>query len=208
LPQRLEWPGGEARARSKHLAYTALFQAWGAEYHGGDASFQARRQGLRCLTARGGLDELRKLNHPAVLRLRDRKGGEFHATLTALDENAATFAMGDAPGSVSLSVLATQWSGSYTLLWRPPACVRDSIWPGERGPAVAWLGEQLAWLEGRVVQAPHDPVFDEAMVSEVKKFQLACGLIPDGAVGAQTLMRLSGATDPAAPRLARVQGGK
>jgi general secretion pathway protein A len=208
LPQMLEWPAGEARARSKHLAYAALFRAWGAEYHGGDASFQARRQDLRCLTARGGLDELRKINHPAVLRLRDRKGGEFHATLTALDETAATFAMGDVLGFVALSVLATQWSGTYTLLWRPPVCVRDSIWPGERGPAVAWLGEQLAWLEGRVVQAPHDPVFDEAMVGEVKKFQLACGLIPDGAVGAHTLMRLSGATDPAAPRLARVHGGK
>ena len=53
-----------------------------------------------------------------------------------------------------------------------------------------------------------EPVFDEAMVRQVKQFQLAQGLIPDGTVGAQTMMRLSGAADMTAPKLIREQGEK
>jgi general secretion pathway protein A len=42
----------------------------------------------------------------------------------------------------------------------------------------------------------------------VKQFQLAQGLVPDGAVGPQTLMRLSAVADPGAPKLRGGQGGK
>jgi general secretion pathway protein A len=35
----------------------------------------------------------------------------------------------------------------------------------------------------------------------VKQFQLAQGLIPDGAVGPQTLIRLAGVGDRSAPKL-------
>jgi murein L,D-transpeptidase YcbB/YkuD len=42
----------------------------------------------------------------------------------------------------------------------------------------------------------------------VKQFQLAHGLIPDGAAGPQTMMRLSVAVDAAAPKLNRKQEGK
>src|SRR5476649_10864 len=89
LPDVLEWPADEPFGDSRALAYAALFRAWGAYYQRGDACRQAEGLALRCHTARGGLDELRELNRPAVLLLRDGQGREFHATLSALDDTSA-----------------------------------------------------------------------------------------------------------------------
>ncbi len=208
LPATLEWPATEPRSRSKELAYAALFRAWGTDYQGEDACRQAEGMGLRCRTTRGGLAELRQLNRPAVLHMRDKQGQEFYATLTRLDDKSATFTVGTAPRTVALGGLAAQWSGHYTLLWRMPPVARKNIKPGEHGPDVAWLGKQLAQVQGRAAETAADPVFDEAMASQVKQFQLVQGLTPDGAVGSQTLMRLSSAADQTAPRLSRNQAEK
>ncbi len=210
LPDTLEWPASEPLPASRGLAYAALFHAWGAEYQGqgADACRQAEALGLRCRSARGGLDELRGLNRPAVLRMRNAQGEEFDATLTALGDKSASFALGAQAKTVSLGALAAQWSGHYTLLWRMPPQVRDTIRPGERGAAVQWLAGQLARSQGRVADSRKDPVFDAGLAREVKQFQLAQGLIPDGAVGPQTLMRLAGLGDQAAPKLALRQGDK
>ena len=56
LAQTIEWPEREPRARSRALAQAALLKAWGANYEGGDLCRQAETIGLRCRSARGGLD--------------------------------------------------------------------------------------------------------------------------------------------------------
>jgi len=208
LPVTLEWPAAEPRERSKKMAYAALFRAWGAEYQGEDACRQAESMGLRCRTTRGGLDDLRQLNRPAVLHMRDSQGQEFFATLTRLDDKSATFTVGTTAREIALDGLAAQWSGHYTLLWRMPPVARRNIRSGERGPDVEWLGKQLAQVQGKAAETTVDPVFDETMASQVKQFQLVQGLTPDGAVGSQTLMRLSGAADQTAPKLSRNQAEK
>ncbi|MFH1603685.1 MAG: AAA family ATPase [Pseudomonadota bacterium] len=208
LSDTLVWPESEQRSASSALANAALFRAWGADYEGADACRQAPIFGLRCRTARGGLDELRQLNRPAVLKMRDEHGQEFHAALTALDDRSATFAIGAQTRVVSLAALASQWSGHYTLLWRLPADASENTRLGERGPAVAWLSQQLARVQHRAADANNDPIFDDVLLRQVKQFQLAQGLIPDGAVGPQTLMRLAGAADPSAPKLSSKQGEK
>jgi len=202
----LDWPGDVPPSRSQELAYAALFRAWGLDYSGGDACREAARLGMRCRIARGGLDELRQLNRPAVLVMRNRRGQEFHAALTGLANNIAALAMGSETRKVSLDTLADQWSGHYTVLWRMPPEAGENIRQGERGPAVAWLGRQLAQVQGRAVDAGTDPIYDDALVRHVKQFQLSEGLIPDGAAGPQTLMRLSGTADKTAPRLVRQAG--
>jgi len=197
----LDWPGEGQAARSEALAYTALFGAWGLDYSGGDACRDAVRLGLRCRSGRGGLDELRQLDRPAVLAMRNANGQEYQAALVGLDARSATLAMGAEKKRVSLAALAEQWSGYYVALWRVPPEVGESIRQGERGPAVAWLARQLAAVQGRTAATDADPVFDEALARHVKQFQLAEGLVPDGAVGPQTLMRLSAMADDSAPRL-------
>ena len=207
-PDTLEWPADLAPGESRALAYAALFRAWGADYQGGDACRQAESLGLRCRSARAGLDELRELNRPAVLLLRDGQGREFYATLTALGDKTAGFALGAQAGTVAIGALAEQWSGQYTLLWRMPPDARENIRLAERGPAVAWLSRQLAQARGDKAEPGEDPSFDQALLRQVKQFQLAEGLIPDGVVGTRTLMRLAAVADGTAPNLARKPGEK
>ncbi len=208
LPDVLEWPASYPLSRSHEMAYASLFKAWGSSYQGGDECRQAEAIGLRCLTARGGLNELRQLNLPAVLLMQDRQGNKFYATLTGLDNQSATFALGDATRTVSPGAFAEQWSGHYTLLWRKPPVAGKSLHPGDRGPNVAWLAGQLAQLHGKASVTSKDQIFDAAMMREVKQFQLAQGLVPDGAVGLQTMMHLSVAADKTVPKLHREQGAK
>ena len=209
LPETLEWPLSVPRSSSQAFASAALLQAWGVGYREGiDLCQQAESAGLSCRTARGGLDELRHLNRPAMLHMRDHRGQVFYATLTTLDDEAATFAIGDETLAVALGALASQWSGSYTLLWRLPADTQPNIRLGERGPSVEWLSKHLALTQGGDMKITTDPVFDADLMLQVKQFQLAQGLVPDGIVGAQTLIRLSGVADQAAPKLIAVRGEK
>jgi len=207
-PDTLEWPADLALADSRALAYADLFRAWGADYQGRDACKQAESLGLRCYSARAGLDELRESNRPAVLLLRDAQGREFHATLTALGDKTASFSLGTQTTTVAIGALAAQWTGQYTLLWRMPADAHENIHAGERGAAVAWLARQLALARGDAADAGEDTQFDQALLQQVKQFQLAEGLIPDGVVGPRTLMHLAAVADEAAPRLSRKPGGK
>ncbi len=198
----LEWPADVPRSSSATLAYAALFRIWGADYREGtDMCDQAERVGLSCRVARGGLDELRHMNRPAVLHMRDSQGREFDALLMGLNDKAATFVIGSETTHVALSTLAVQWSGDYTLLWRVPPDIHRNIQPGEGGPAVEWLGTQLARMRGDETRTAKDPVFDDELVLQVKQFQLAQGLVPDGVAGPQTLTRLIALADRAAPKL-------
>jgi general secretion pathway protein A len=205
LPASLTWPSNEPLARSKTLAYMTLLRAWGADYQGGDVCRQAEGLGLRCRVSRGGLDELRQLNRPAVLNMHDAQGREFLATLISLGPDSATFSVGTATQAIALGALAAQWSGHYSLLWRMPAAVHGTIRPGDHGPDVAWLRGQLAQLRGGEPATNRDAVFDEALLRQVKQFQLDHGLIPDGSVGPETLIRLVGVMDRTAPMLTRTQ---
>jgi general secretion pathway protein A len=128
--------------------------------------------------------------------------------LTLLDDRVAIFNVANETRAVAIGALAEQWSGQYTLLWRAPPVSQQRIRPGDRGPDVEWLRNQLAQINGKVAVPAADPVFDEAMLRQVKQFQLAQGLPPTGIVGIQTMMRLSGAVDVSAPKLVREQRGK
>jgi general secretion pathway protein A len=209
LPATLVWPADLPQSSSKTLAYAALFQTWGVDYREGiDMCRQAASVGLSCRTVRGGLDELRHWNRPAILHMHDNQGQEFYATLTKLDDKAATFAIGHETIAVALGALAFQWSGSYTLLWRLPPDKHRNLLIGERGPSVEWLSKQLALTQGSEMETTKAPVFDDDLMLQVKQFQLAQGLVPDGVAGPQTLTRLSAVADQAAPKLFTAHGEK
>ncbi len=208
LQDTLEWPADKPLNDSKTTAFTTLFKSWGSEYQAGDACQNAETFGLHCYSTRGGLEELRQLNRPAVMQLHDAAGREFYATLIALDENRASFIIGNQNRSIPLKKLAAQWSGFYTILWKMPANAAEKIRSGDSGPTVKWISQQLAKFQGDAAQNITNPVFDESMINQIKQFQLDQGLIPDGILGPQTLMRLSGVADRTAPTLLREQGKK
>ncbi len=204
LPTTLTLPSEMPNSQSKEAAYTALFRAWGMPYsENGQFCTQAKTQGLRCWTMRGGLDELRQLNVPVVLEMLGGQGQKFYVTLINLDNQSATFDFGAKTEAVSLGALAFQWTGNYELVSRVPADVHENLKNGERGTSVEWLSNQLASVQGWATQANETVVFDDALRRRVKEFQLSQGLIPYGFAGPRTFLFLSSATDQSAPRLSQ-----
>lgn len=207
-PISLEWSADLPLSRSKPMAYAALFQAWGGQYREGEACQEAAELGLRCRIARAGLEELRQLNRPAVLSVRDHLGNEFYATLIALSDQTATFIIGSETRTIALDELAERWSGHYTMLWRIPPAEIKNLRLGDSGAGARWLDQQLALAQGKTSENRDNAVFDTEMKRRLKAFQLAQGLVPDGTIGQQTLIRLSSVADQDAPRLLAGQEGK
>ncbi len=176
-------------------AYTALFKAWDATYRSGDVCLQAQAQGLRCRNARGSLVELRQLNWPAVLTLRDEQGRNFAATLIALDRRKASLVVGQQRIDADLGTLASQWNGEYSLLWRPPKAVDTTLRPDDDGPGIVWLRERMAIIDGQAPAVTQPARYDAALAQRVRQFQQTRDLKGDGNVGAQTLMHLLAGLD-------------
>ena len=206
-PDTLTWPDAQQKELSKVMAFQALFKQWGVPYVPGKDSTAceyARGHGLQCLPATGNLGSLRRINMPAVLELFDNQGQTYYATLISLSKETSTFVIGTETRVVDVKDLESKWSGSYILMLRIPIGNAGVILPGTAGPAVQWLDKQLAILEGREAKTGGNLVFDNTMIVEVKKFQLARGLLPDGIVGPQTIIHLNTVTGSGVPLLTRV----
>jgi len=183
----------EARLRSTVMADQALFKLWGVTYQpisSDSACQQAEAKGLRCLEGKGDLNELRRLNLPAVLKLVGPQGQSFHVTLKVLQRETATLALGSEAVPAALEELTSIWKGQYTLLWRPPPQYHGNLREGDGGPAVKWLESRLRRVQGKAVPLRKDPVLDAVLVERVKRYQLSKGLKPDGLVGPRTLILL------------------
>ena len=208
--EELRWPDANLpRGRSEGLAFQDLLKLYGIAYDPdsrGAACKLAEAVDMHCLYARGGIADLLRANQPAVL-LFDGAGKErqFHAVLTALDEESATLIVAGTKQRVPLAQIAPLWTGKYVLLWYAPPGFGNLLVAGGRGPAVSWLRQNLARAHGGKADGP--AVFDDELVDRVKAFQLAEGMAPDGAAGAFTLIRLNLRLDDKLPRLSQTALG-
>ena len=205
----LERPSGVTRGQTRDKAYRALFAKWQIAYDPAGrfgACEQAKSQGLFCLEEKGSLTNLRQMNRPAVLKLGSGKD-EYYAALLSLDENTASFAIGDETRSVDVREIAARWSGDYVLLWRGPKGYGSKLKPGSQGPGVAWLEARLGRVQGREPSSDPRPLYDEKMENRVREFQAAAGLVPDGIAGARTVICLTGAAGDSGPVLRDRKGG-
>ncbi len=179
---------------SELTAYQALFARWDLDYRPQAPGLYCRDaalNGLGCLARKGSLRSLQHLNRPAVLTLYPKGDVPLHAALVELREDRARLVVDGNPVVLPLTDLEQAWLGDYTLFWRHPPGYEGELRQGDRSPAVTWLGQALASLQGKSLLPHTDLVFDNAMVAEVKRFQLKAGLVPDGIVGPQTLIHLN-----------------
>ena len=177
-----------------------LAALWGEHLPAGEACQAASKAGLRCLQSRGGIGELRVLDRPAMLALRDAAGGEQLALLTQVRGETATVDIGGQPQQLPLATLAQRSDGSFTTFWRAPRGWRDEVPPGARGADVDWLAQRLAQLHGLPVPQANLPL-DAEMQRLLRDFQHSQNLKADGLAGPKTFMRLMQLGDNREPRL-------
>ncbi|MFH0789361.1 MAG: AAA family ATPase [Pseudomonadota bacterium] len=206
----LSRPGDLSGEKTLKPAQQALFRVWGIEVKPGAARSvceQAQAQGLRCLSGKGSVISLRQMNKPVVLTLNDGGKDPYYGTLTAFKGETAVFSIGNEVRTVDLKEISQYWSGDYLLLWRVPIEYKKELKPGSRGPLVAWLERHLALAQGRPLPDRGGRVYNQELEKQVKKFQLASGMTPDGIVGPKTIMPLSAQTGNGDPVLHDRKGG-
>jgi general secretion pathway protein A len=188
-----DWSADKPIQRNKEMAYQSLLKQWDIIYNpdNGSACQQAQTQGLGCLETQGSLSSLLHLNRPAVLKLFDEQGQEFYALLAVLRGQTAIFVVGTETWTADIKEIEKRWLGDYTMLWQIPTDYKGPIHPGQKGNVVQWLDRQLSLIQGRTTQPGENLIFDNTLVRQVKKFQLAKGLMPDGIVGPHTIIHLN-----------------
>ena len=195
----------DARTRDRDTAFTKLFAVWGEDYttRRGEAGCDfARRAGLRCLMKTGTWKVLRRLDLPATLTLATPDGDRHYATMTALDDDAATLDVAGETVTLPLTEIERFWDGVFVALWRAPGLTSSDLRPGMSSRDVAWLRQQLQ----NGGSSERTTVYDDELKERVVAFQRANGLTPDGIVGDETLVRLTAmATDARMPSLSKAR---
>jgi general secretion pathway protein A len=185
-------------------AFHQLLLLWRANYTPGklDGCSQALAQGLRCLTQRGSLAQLRQLNRPAILMLNDESGAAYQVVLRQLGDTTAQLQLGDQTVTVNLVELTRYWYGDFVLLWHPASRDVRDLSAGMRGSQVRQLRDLLAhWSGTNSADAPSDE-YDASLVHLVEQFQRANRLQVDGIAGIETQIALDSAlASPDSPLL-------
>lgn len=189
-----------SNSQDEHAAYRELAQLWGITLPDGEPCAVAQQKNVYCYKSGSGLAEIRQLDRPAILALRDDADKIHYAILTGLTNASATLRIGGASQTVSLIVLGRRFKGDFATFWRAPQSYCGKIAYGDRGEEIDWLAAQLAKLAGTQAPVPNQPL-GPAVIKQVREFQSVQGLEVDGIVGPKTFMHLNNAAGIAEPRL-------
>jgi general secretion pathway protein A len=163
---------------------------WGLTLVDGDPCASAARANLRCLQTKGGIDELRQLDRPAMLKLHDDPVAANYVLLIALDDKQATIvAAGGKQQTISVEALSARLDGEFTTFWRAPRAWRDEVSSGDHGPDVDWLARRLSQIYDLKKPQENQPL-DAALRKRLVEFQGAQNLKADGVAGPKTFIRL------------------
>jgi len=167
-----------------------LAAKWDVTLAEGEGCADAAKRNLRCMQARGGLEEIRNLDRPVIIKLRDGESLPRNVLLTALDDKSATLVGARGSEKVALEALDARFDGSFTTFWRAPRSWREEVREGDKGPDVDWLARRLAQMNGVKKPRENQPLAGETL-RYLREFQLAQGLKADGVAGPRTFIRLS-----------------
>ena len=183
----------------EQLALRELALLWGEPLPEGEACAAALKLGLRCHQGKGGLYELRLLDRPAILTLRDGANVSY-AVLAAMDEGSVTLQVGGKRHKVGVAALAPRFDGAYTTFWKMPRYFRDQLGAGERGADVDWIATSLAQLGGVAAPRAGEPL-GKSTQQLLRQFQAKNNLKADGVAGPRTYMRLNQLAGVQEPRV-------
>jgi general secretion pathway protein A len=205
-PSTWSWEDDARASATEAVAYRDLLERWGVGYDPRENPSVCRfaeEHALRCFFSPPDMDNLARLNRPAVLSLFNPQGQKYHATLVALQDDLAEVKLAGRNHWVRIEDLRLWLDGQVTLLWLKPDEYTGALEPGTALPMVTWLDAQLAEIQGRAPLAEPPAVYDESLVRQVRAFQSSKGLQPDGVVGPRTVIQINSETQVDLPLLTR-----
>jgi general secretion pathway protein A len=188
-------------------AFENLFEKWGVDYIPGTARAckQAQKFQLYCLFQRGSLAQVRSLDRPVILTLRDAESRQHQVVLAGLNNQIAVILIGRESFDVDIRELINFWFGEYLLLWRPPSGQVKEYIPGMRDEGIKWLRASLTEIQGEPASPLDSDVYDTDLEARVREYQRDRRLNVDGLVGYRTqIMINTDLRNVEKPRLARL----
>ncbi|MCB1687641.1 MAG: AAA family ATPase [Halioglobus sp.] len=149
------------------------------------------QQGLACLEGEVWTwDELAAFDRPMSLEAITAERFSAEVLLLGIDGSMAWVWTGAGVAQVSLAELAPYWTGRYRFLWRPPQGYTKPVVIWDESPVVSAVAQLFAQLDNQPepLAGRH---FNRALEQRVRLFQQQNGLIDDGVVGEQTLLKLN-----------------
>ncbi|MDP3939458.1 MAG: AAA family ATPase [Deltaproteobacteria bacterium] len=180
------------QSQSWSAATNALLERWNAPMVSGaevayDLHLAAGEAGLRYASLPISLEELTRLDVPAIVALDLDEAGTRYVALLAYEND--TFRTNCDPNLwIPISVLENARRGNVYLFWKAQEEIADVVKEGDQGPDVLWIKNALG--ESGYFEGTRDAYFDSSLTLAVSAFQTAYGIEPDGVVGDQTKMLL------------------
>lgn len=134
-------------------------------------------------------NDLMSLNRPVLLDIVTKDRFAAAAFVLAFREASALAWTKQGVVEVPLAELAGGWTGGARYLWQAPRGWRGSVALGNTSSAVNVIAQMFATLDD--MAAPTVISFGPALEARVRLFQETEGIIADGVVGEQTLLRLN-----------------
>lgn len=196
------WPENLGFGNNFNSVFKELAMLWMLDYSDPESKpcLFANSNGLRCLKKSGSFDSIQNLNRPAILTLYDNQGLPFYALLAGSDGHEALFVVDDQQIELSTDVLENRWFGEYFLLWKAPTGYSGLLYPGQQSPMILWLAASLE-KQGLYLPTGTEEKLEGSLLGALKRFQFTSNLVPDGVLGAQTMIQLNRSNDTPGPRL-------
>ena len=183
---------------------TGLLGIWGIDsaevYSQEELSSVADLQKLRMgKISAASLGFIEKVNRPGIVWLRGDNGYLKTYVLAELDDSTVTLQNRHGATTIDRENFAKNWNGVYLYLWKPPlgysapltvtGNIADRL---QINPQVIdWLQRQLQAIDQASEKVISGGRYTPAVAQQVLLFQQQQGLVADGILGRETLMRLN-----------------
>ncbi len=186
------------------IAFVKLFNLWEKDYlksTGVTPCDKAQDAGLSCMQGTADIKGLRAINRPALVSFSMPNGESLYGVITQIKNKEAggsnlTIEFDERQITMLPNALALRWKGDYLVLWKQPEYYIRPLSVGIQGDdvvkarqllAISGYGDAPLDSEGRGSQ-----FFGTTMQSKVMSFQRDFGLTPDGIIGSETLLKITG----------------
>jgi general secretion pathway protein A len=159
------------------------------------------KEQVHCFSKNLNLALIRELGRPGIVTLDAASGAPSYAVLTALTRDSATLRAAGTEQTVTLAALAARWQGDFATLWRAPPGYTARTGASPSGETLDWISARLATVNGSALSTGRRAPDAAALKGQLRSFQLAQGLVPDGQVGPMTFMQLNRVAGVEEPRL-------
>jgi general secretion pathway protein A len=183
--------------RDPQQAWRELALLWKVSTTDANPCKAVQDEDLQCFSKNLSIAVIRELGRPGIVKLDAASNTPSYALLTGLTRDSATLRAAGTEQVVTLTALAARWNGDFSTLWLAPPGY--SAGPVQGQETLTWIADRLAGINGETA-APHRG-WDAALRSQLRTFQLAQGLQPDGQPGPMTFMQLNRAAGIDEPRL-------